>query len=172
MIKPEQIKNKDEFFERIIEENQDKIYRIICYYIANEDDRKDLYQETLINIWKGLDKFRAEAAISTWIFRITANTAIAFLSKQKANKTMSIEFARIKKDETDSEKTDIDKKIQILHQHISELPLLDMIIISMSLEEIPSKEIALITGLTQSNVRLRTHRIKENLKELMKGENS
>jgi len=166
------MENKENFFTSIIEENKDKIFRICCYYLSNDDDRKDLYQETLVNIWKGLDTFRGDSAISTWIFRITANTALGFLAKQKANSKKSSEYAILNKNEIIEERNIIQDDIQILHQCIGQLPLIDMIIISLVLEEIPSKEIASITGLTDSNVRIRTLRIKSTLKDLMEGSKS
>ena len=162
------MKDKEIFFENIIEENKDKIYRICCYYISNEDDRKDLYQETLLNIWKGLDKFRGAAAVSTWIFRITVNTALGFLSKKKGELSKATKFDLTEnKLFVDNERKSDD--IKILHLCISKLPLIDMIIISLVLEDVPSKEIAKITGLTDSNVRTRTHRIKNTLKKLIEG---
>ena len=163
------MKDKDIFFENIVEENKDKIYRICCYYVSDEDDIKDLYQETLVNIWKGLDKFRGDAAVSTWIFRVTANTALGFLAKKKVkiSDTTKLDSIEIK---TVSENNNKLEEIKILHKCISQLPLIDMIIISLVLEEVQSKEIAKITGLTDSNVRIRTHRIKSTLKKLIKGE--
>lgn len=165
------MKDKEIFFENIIQENKDKIYRICCYYISNDDDRKDLYQEVLVNIWKGLDKFRGDAAVSTWIFRITVNTALSFLTKKKAEIPTTTKFDLIENKILTEDKINPDD-IKILHQSISKLPLIDMIIISLVLEEVPSKEIAEITGLTSSNVRTRTHRIKNTLKTLIKGEES
>ncbi len=73
-----------QFFSSLIEEHKDKIYRICCYYLSDEEDRKDLYQETLLNIWKGFKKFRGDATFSTWMFRITVNTALKFLSKKRS----------------------------------------------------------------------------------------
>jgi len=73
--------------------------------------------------------------------------------------------------EQNEDKTSISSKeaIDLLHQKISKLPLLYMIIISLVLEENSSKEIAAITGLTESNVRIRIHRAKEKLKKMMEG---
>ena len=73
--------------------------------------------------------------------------------------------------ENKENKTETNSKesINLLQWGISRLPLLDMIIISLVLEESSSKEIAKITGLTESNVRVRIHRAKEKLKELIEG---
>ena len=162
------MKKEENIFSNLIEENKDKIFRICCYYVANEEDRKDLYQETLLNIWKGYKSFRKESTFSTWSFRITVNTALAFLSKKRSIQQKSARYSEIVKTQ-EIEKQKSLKEINLLHKGISQLPLLDMIIISLVLEEETSKEIAAITGLTEANVRVRVHRAKEKLKELLKG---
>lgn len=159
---------KEIIFSRLIEENKDKIYRICCCYINNIEDRNDLYQEALLNIWKGYKSFRGDATFSTWIYRITVNTALYFLSKKRSIQKQTDEYASQLKSDNEQVDIDIQTEINLLHKCVSELPLLDMIIISLVLEEISSKEIAKITGLTDSNVRVRIHRAKEELKKLMK----
>jgi len=156
-------------FSRLIDENKDKIYRICCYYLSNDEDRKDLYQETLLNLWKAFKSFREESAFSTWAFRITVNTALQFISKEKrlytARKNYSSQDLSIEDKNTISEQDDID----ILHKSILQLSLIDMIIISLVLEDIPSKEIANIIGLNDANVRVRIHRAKNILKKIIEG---
>jgi|SaaInlV_200m_DNA_2_1039689.scaffolds.fasta_scaffold22333_2 RNA polymerase sigma-70 factor (ECF subfamily) len=158
----------ENIFTNLIEANKDKIYRICCYYVADEEDRKDLYQETLLNIWKGYKSFRGEAAFSTWVFRITVNTALLFLNKKRSIQQKAALFIESVENE-ENETYRNHEEINLLHKGINQLPLLDMIIISLVLEEVSSKEIALITGLTEPNVRVRVHRAKAKLKELLKG---
>lgn len=158
--------NKELQFENIIEEHKDKIYRICRYYISDEDDVKDLYQDALINIWKGLDKFKGKSKISTWIFRVTVNSALAHLAKKRAgiNSSMDLKYIEDNSEQIKSSKIENSK---ILHESIGQLPLVDMVIISLVLEDVSSKEIAKVVGLTESNVRTRAHRIKESLKEII-----
>lgn len=73
--------NKEEKFNAIVSENSDRIRRICRYYNANEEDQKDMYQEVLVNIWKSLDNFRGDAAITTWIYRVAVNTSLTFTGK-------------------------------------------------------------------------------------------
>ncbi len=156
-------------FSRLIEENKDKIYRICCYYLSNNEDRNDLYQETLLNLWKAFKSFREESAFSTWAFRITVTTALQFISKDNrlnaTKKSYSSQDLSIEDINMISEQNEID----ILNKSILQLPLIDMIIISLVLEEVPSKEIAKIIGLTDSNVRVRIHRAKNALKNIIEG---
>ena len=159
----------EQIFANLIEENKDRIFRICCYYLADEEDRKDLYQETLLNIWKGFKSFKGEAAFSTWAFRITVNSALSFISRKKSIQLKTVKYAQVVEQNNNKANINSEEAIDLLHQGISKLPLLDMIIISLVLEETTSKEIAAITGLTESNVRIRIHRTKEKLKEMMKG---
>jgi RNA polymerase sigma-70 factor (ECF subfamily) len=165
------LKNIETRFANIVEENKDKIYRICCYYVSDDDEVKDLYQEVLMNIWKGLDKFRGDSLITTWIFRITVNSALAFLARQKKSKKVALFEDIIINSEQESQK-DRNKEIKQLQKAVSQLPLLDMIIISLVLEEVSTKEIANITGLTGGNVRVRIHRAKEVLRKIVEGEKS
>jgi len=156
-------------FSRLIEENKDKIYRICCYYLSNDEDRNDLYQETLLNLWKAFKSFREESAFSTWAFRITVNTALKFISKDKRLNATKKSYSSQDLSIEDSNKISEQNEIDILNKSILQLPLIDMIIISLVLEEVPSKEIAKIIGLTDSNVRVRIHRAKNALKNIIEG---
>ncbi len=73
--------NKEAQFKDIVRENGGRIKRICSYYAPDTDEQKDIYQEVLINIWKSLDNFRGEAAISTWIYRIAVNTSLSYMGK-------------------------------------------------------------------------------------------
>ena len=156
-------------FSRLIEENKDKIYRICFYYLSNDEDRNDLYQETLLNLWKAFKSFREESAFSTWAFRITVNTALQFISKDKRLNATKKSYSSQDLSIEDSNKISEQNEIDILNKSILQLPLIDMIIISLVLEEVPSKEIAKIIGLTDSNVRVRIHRAKNTLKNIIEG---
>ena len=70
---------KEEKFNQIVAENSERIKRICAYYSSNTHDPKDIYQEVLINIWKSLDSFRGDSAISTWIYRIAVNTTLSYV---------------------------------------------------------------------------------------------
>ncbi len=88
--------DREAVFKKLYDEYRDRIYRMCCYYVSSEEDRKDLSQEVLQNIWKGLERFRGESALSTWIYRVTVNSSLAFLSKQKTRKKTSAEYSEPK----------------------------------------------------------------------------
>jgi len=129
-----------------------------------KDAANDLAQETFIKVWKQLPKFRNEASIGTWIFRIASNTCLRHI--QKENRMPKSELPLEIKD--DVLETNIEKDTQLLYQYISELQEVERIIISLELEDMNQKEIAKIVGLSEGNIRVKIHRIKEKLTQKFK----
>ena len=157
----------------LYDEYRHRIYRMCCYYVSGQEDRKDLYQEVFQNIWKGLESFRGDSTLSTWAYRVTVNSALSFLAKVKARKETSAEVAEFDLSQRQSnEEHPRDDAIELLRSAISKLRIVDMIIMSLVLEEASTREIAQTTGLTESNVRVRIHRSKEKLRQLIEGERS
>jgi RNA polymerase sigma-70 factor (ECF subfamily) len=156
---------KEQLFNNIYADNKDKIYRICCFYIQDDEDRKDLYQEILTNIWRGLDRFEGRSKISTWIYRIAVNTSMAYFKKQnrEINKKEIVD-QEIKQESTIQSNENEQETIKSLHQAISNLNKMEKAIVSLMLEEVSQKEIAHILGFTENNIRVKIHRIKTRLK--------
>ena len=146
-------------FTEIYKQYGDKIYRVCLGFLNDPDGAKDLTQETFIAVWQGLDSFRREAALGTWIYRIATNKCLRSIEKEK--KQTTIDFP-VQIEDTKPEDHQ-DKRLNFLRERIAELPEVDRIIISLFMEDIPQEEIAEITGLTHANVRVKVHRIKERL---------
>lgn len=145
-------------FEEIYELYWQRIFRLCMGYVNDTDLAQDLAQETFIIVWQQLPKFRNESSIGTWIFRIASNNCLRQIEKEKKfTKTDLPVNLEEKKQES------MEPQIQMLYQFISELPETDRIIISLELEEVKQAEIAHIVGLSESNIRVKIHRIKEKL---------
>lgn len=150
-------------FEDIYELYWQKIFRLCMGYVNDSDLAQDLAQETFIIVWQQLPKFRNESSIGTWIFRIASNNCLRQIEKEKKfSKTDLPINLEEKKQES------MEPQIQLLYQFISELPETDRIIISLELEEVKQAEIAQITGLSEANIRVKIHRIKEKLTQKFK----
>lgn len=150
-------------FEEIYEIYWQKIFRLCMGYVNDSELAQDLAQETFIIIWQQLPKFRNESSVGTWIFRIASNNCLRQIEKEKKfTKTDLPLNLEEKKQES------LEPQIQFLYQFISELPETDRIIISLELEEVKQAEIANITGLSESNIRVKIHRIKEKLTQKFK----
>ena len=63
-------------FLRALEQNQQKLLRVCSVYAENADDKKDLFQEAVINIWQAMPSFENKSSLSTWMFRITLNVCM------------------------------------------------------------------------------------------------
>ncbi|SFN57137.1 RNA polymerase sigma-70 factor, ECF subfamily [Chryseobacterium oleae] len=150
-------------FEDIYELYWQKIFRLCMGYVNNSELAQDLAQETFIIVWRQLPKFRNESSIGTWIFRIASNNCLKQIEKEKRFTKAEIPIHLEEKKQESME-----PQIQLLYQFISELPETDRIIISLELEEVKQAEIAGIVGLSESNIRVRIHRIKEKLTKRFK----
>lgn len=145
-------------FEEIYNSYNQKIFRLCMSYTNDRDLAKDLTQETFIQVWMNLAKFRNESSIGTWIFRIASNMCLRQIERSKKNITTELPFQLEEKTEESN-----DAKIAFLYKCISELPETDRLIISLVLEEQPQKDIADILGISEGNVRVKIHRIKQLL---------
>lgn len=162
--------SKENRFKQIIEENSQRIKSICSYYNSNAEDRKDLHQEILVNIWKSLDKFRGDSAISTWIYRIAVNTSLSFNGKAYRHMNLNIESVPqsmnlLLDDEEMEHKITKEQRFGDLETQLNMLSIIDKALITLVLEGCSMREIADIIGLTEPNVKVKIHRIKEQLKQ-------
>lgn len=152
--------NQETFFKNIYQTYSPKVHRLCLGYTGNAMEADDLLQEVFIKAWQNLDKFRGDSQISTWIYRIAVNTCLYHLRSQKNKKSVDIDKAIIKKEE---ETDDKEQQIQLLYKCISELSEADRLIITLLLEEVPYHEIAAVTEISEGNLRVKIHRIKQQL---------
>ncbi len=145
-------------FEEIYNTYWQKVFRLCMGYVNDPDWAKDIAQETFITVWQQLPKFRNESSIGTWIFRIASNHCLRQIEKQSR---MPKSFLPAEMEDTIE--PDTGSNLQFLYKSISELPETDRIIISLELEDLKQSEIANIVGISEANVRVRIHRIKEKL---------
>jgi len=161
--------NKEEQFKKIIADNSERIKRICNYYAPAYDDRQDIYQEILINIWKSLPNFKGNAMISTWIYRVAVNTALSFTGKAFKNMQVNISIETqnlnlLTDNDASAIKKEEDKQFEKLKLELNQLSVIDKALISLMLEGLSMKEIADIIGITEPNAKVKIHRIKESLR--------
>lgn len=156
--------DKEAAFKKIFEANSKKIYHLCYGYTGDEDSANDLMQETFLKVWQNLDKFRNQAMISTWIYRIAVNTCLTYLrsEKRQAKDELTPELEETT-GEVISEKNE---QVAQLYKCISKLEETERIIITMVLDEVPYPEIAEISGISEGNLRVKVFRIKQKLTEL------
>ena len=145
-------------FDEIYKTYWQKIYRLCLGYVNDADWAKDIAQETFITVWQQLPKFRNDSGIGTWIFRIASNHSLRQVERNKR-----IPRSDIQTEIPEIIEPSIEDKTAFLYQCIAELAETDRLIISLELEDIKQAEIAQIVGISEANVRVRIHRIKEKL---------
>lgn len=163
---------QEEFFKQILDEHQDKIYRICNAYLYNKYDVDDLFQEVLINIWSSLPRYKGQAQITTWLYRITLNTTITFNkahTRKKNRQTNNIPENII--DDPAGREKEMQKQMQTekLLACIQKLEKDERLIISFVLEELTYKEIADILGISVNLVGVKINRIKKKLLRFYNG---
>lgn len=167
-ITEEERKELETRFEEVIGEHSSLISRLCFHYATPATPFEDLYQDCLVNIWRGLARFKGESGLLTWIYRIVINTCIT--SFRRAGKQPKHESLETSLNMATEERDPVDDNVIRLRNAISRLPLLDRGMIMMWLDERSYDEIAEVTGLTRNNVAVRIHRIKDRIKNILNTE--
>ena len=151
-------------FLQIVEENKENIYRICNVYSVSPIEPQDLFQEVIYQVWRSLPSFKGNSGINTWVYKIAIN--VCYTSKIRLEKK-NLNFVRLDSIKFIAAETSPDKdqqeKYDVLKSCISSLSESDKTIVVLSLEELPYKEIAEITGLTENHVAVKMKRIKKIL---------
>jgi RNA polymerase sigma-70 factor (ECF subfamily) len=151
----------DKEFLDILNNHRGLIYKVCNLYCSDPEDRKDLFQEIVLQVWKSLESFRRESALSTWMYRIALNTAITHFKREKRSvNPVSITGIDIPDINDSFEKEELLKQLFIAIEHLDKI---DKSIVLLFLEEKSYEEISEITGLSKSNVGVRLNRIKTKL---------
>ena len=155
-------------FATYLKEHQGIVHKVCGMYRRDPDDKKDLFQEIVVQLWWAFPKFRHESKVSTWIYQIALNVAISDLRKEsrKPSQTSIDEFSgQLADNEPD---TELEEKLALLNRAIVELSDIEKAILMLYFEEKSNDEIAEIMGITINNVRVKMTRIREKLRVLMK----
>ena len=165
--------NKEERFKKLIEDQKERVLSVCRYFSKDQSAQKDLFQEIMINTWNGLDHFRGDAQPGTWMYRIAMNTALGFAGKEKRRMQVSISLSGKDHSTLSDETSGYQNKENLLAEMeslINQLSVVDKILVTLMLEGLSYIEIAEIVGITEPNVRVKIHRIKNELRDKMKGE--
>lgn len=158
--------NRDEIFKDAIKENDRMILRVCYHFFGPGENARDAYQEILLKIWLNVENFRGECQLKTWIYRIAVNVCITFRSKEKKKSSVFVPFYELDYGKADEKEVyqDEENKLLFFRKFMEKLNVSDKALVSLYLEDLDTKEIAQITGLSESNVRVRIHRIKNEIK--------
>lgn len=154
-------------FIQMIQQHQRLVYKVCSLYADDIEERKDLFQEILLQAWKAYPGYRGDAAISTWLYRVSLNTAISH--RRKRNRCPDIVYPELLHHHPEDMLTETDREqYKLLQQMIAGLPELDKALVLLYLEDKSYNEIAAIMGISASNVGTRLNRVKEKMKQQAK----
>ena len=149
-------------FAKTVREHKSTIYTV-CYMFSKDDDEvNDLFQEVLINLWKGYESFGHRSDIRTWIYRVAFNTCISMDRKKRRSATVRLEMDINLFEDRDEDTRQVD----LLHKRIQRLQPFDRAIVLLWLEDLSYEEIGQIVGISAKNVSVRLFRIREQLKQM------
>ena len=150
-------------FAQVVREHKGTIYTVCYMFSKDEDEVADLFQDILINLWKGFPKFRGESDIRTWIWRVSLNTC----SNQKRKKDSRVQTVPLSMDiDLYNDDDQHSRQIQMLYDRINRLDVFDKAIILLWLENMSYQDIASVVGISTAAVTTRLFRIKEQLKSM------
>ena len=152
----------DQQFAQTVKEHKSTIYTVCYMFSQDADDVNDLFQEVLVNLWKGFDSFEHRSDIKTWIYRVALNTCISLDRKKRRAATVKVtmDINLFKDNDEDT------RQVDMLHKRISKLQPFDRAIVLLWLENLPYEEIGQIVGISTKNVSVRLFRIREQLKNM------
>lgn len=149
-------------FAQTVAEHKSTIYTVCYMFSQDADEVNDLFQEVLVNLWKGFKGFEHRSDIKTWLYRVALNTCISLDRKKRRSATV-----RLTMDINLFEDCDEDtRQVDMLHKRISKLQPFDRAIVLLWLENLSYEEIGQIVGITAKNVSVRLFRIREQLKQM------
>lgn len=155
-------------FTQLIQENQGIVHKICRIYTDSPEAHEDLFQEIVLQLWKSFNSFKGESKFSTWMYRVSLNTAITLIRKKnKTIETSSIDrqsFFDIRSNDEDEEK---EERLRMLYSSIKMLNDVERALVLLYLEDLPYRKISETLGITEVNARVKMNRIKDKLRQLM-----
>ena len=151
-------------FAQVVREQKSTIYTVCYMFSKDNDEVNDLFQEILINLWKGFASFEGRSDIRTSVYRVALNTCITIDRKKKRRRDKE---AKVEMDINLYEDNDADtKQVKKLYERINKLGVFDRAIVLLWLEGMPYDEIGQIVGISSKNVSVKLVRIREELKNM------
>ncbi len=150
-------------FSELVMENKKRIYTVCYMFSKDAEEVNDLFQEIMINLWKGLQTFDGEKYLNTWVWKVSLNTCINQSKKKKRGLNTVPLDVNINLFE---DRDDDSMQVRQLYERIGKLGYIDRSIILMWLENLSYEDIGNILGITANNVSVRLVRIREKLKSM------
>jgi RNA polymerase sigma-70 factor (ECF subfamily) len=165
-------KEREEEFLKVFEANVGIVIKIAKAYTNTTHDREDLMNDIVMELWRSFDTFRGQSAVSTWIYRVALNISMNYRRKKKRDSLFTFwGDSRQFEDLCWLTEQDDTSETELLYRSIEQLDAINKAIILLYLDGKTHEEIALITGISKTNVGTRIGRIKEQIKKIIQQQN-
>ncbi len=150
-----------DIFINLIQENERIIHKVIALYVDDIEDKKDCYQEVMVQAWKSYSSFEGRSSFSTWLYKVCLNTVLTFRKK-------IFKPALLTEDLSQMPIPAGPEKSELLYLLIKQLNEVDKMVITLHLDGYKNAEIGEITGMSTNNINVKIHRIKSYIIESFK----
>lgn len=157
---------QQQIFLDLADRYQGVIAKVCSIYAGPGMAFEDLYQEVMLNLWRGVATYRGDAKMSTWIYRLAINSCISFHRSQRKHLGSNVPIEQ-GFDVPDASPMVCDDDLALLYRAISHLDPIDKALVTLWLEEKSYDDIASIIGITRTNVATRLSRAKQRLSDIV-----
>lgn len=166
VFRPYEYAEKEQLFSQVASQYNRLIAGICLSFAQNREEFDDLRQDALLNVWRGLDKFKGHSSVSTWIYRVALNTCVS--AQRKARKPDRESIRELVTELYDNSSPEDQERYSIMYRMIERLKPLDKSVILLWLEEKSYDEISEVMGMSRNAVASRLKRAKECLTNMYK----
>ena len=158
---------KQTHFLELIEQHKGILHKVARMYMDNSEDQNDLIQEIVLQLWKSFERFEGNSQFSTWMYRVSLNTALTFFKKEKKKTDRYTFLENIDQvDEVDSDEKET--QLELFYKAVHELNKVEKALIFLFLEGQSHKEIGSSLGISEGNARVKLNRTKEKIQIIIK----
>ena len=161
------MKKLEQEFLNLIDKHKGILYKVAKMYMDDAEDQHDLRQEITLQLWKSYERFEGNAQFSTWMYRVSLNTALTYFKqeKKKSEKYTFLEnIDRVEEQDSGEKET----QLELFYRAVHELNKVEKALIFLFLEGQSHKEIGQNLGITEGNARVKLNRTKEKLQIIIK----
>lgn len=163
----EELVDIEQSFLAHIELHKGILYKLSKLYMDNEEDRADLFQEMIFQLWSSYSTFEGKSLFSTWMYRVALNTALVFVKNDK--KKLKSEELTDRIDAVEySDHQQKEEQLAYFYQAVHELNDIEKALIFLFLEGQSHRDIGLQLGISEGNARVRLNRTKDKLQDIIK----
>lgn len=153
---------QQQIFQKWLEQHRAVLFKVIRSYAFNTEDQNDLFQEVCFQVYRSVPNFRAESAVTTWLYRIALNTAITWSTRERKHVDGRMEIENMSNLLKAGEYA-ADDRVSWLYEEIKKLHAIDRSLLLLLLDGYSYKEMAEMMGISESNIGVKIHRIKKQL---------